>query len=94
MKQTKQHIAIVIDEFGGTGIVTMEDILEEIVGNIFDEYDDIVEEIKHISENVYEIDGLINLESVEDILKIDLPDEEYETLSGFMIENSKDFLKR
>ncbi len=95
MKQTKQHIAIVIDEFGGTaGIVTMEDILEEIVGNIFDEYDDIVEEIKHISENVYEIDGLINLESVEDILKIDLPDEEYETLSGFMIGELQRFPKK
>ncbi len=86
MKQTKQHIAIVIDEFGGTaGIVTMEDILEQIVGNIFDEYDDNIEEIKHLGEGIYEIDGLSSLENVEDILMIDLPYDDYDTLSGFMI---------
>lgn len=86
MKQTKQHIAIVIDEFGGTaGIVTMEDILEQIVGNIFDEYDDNIEEIKHLGEGIYEINGLSSLENVEDILMIDLPYDDYDTLSGFMI---------
>lgn len=86
MKQTKQHIAIVIDEFGGTsGIVTMEDILEQIVGNIFDEYDDVIEEIKYLGEDIYEVDGLSSLENLEDILKIDLPYDDYDTLSGFMI---------
>lgn len=86
MKQTKRHIAIVIDEYGGTaGIVTMEDIIEQIVGNIFDEYDDADEEIEQIKADEYEIDGLTSLEDVEDELNIDLPDEEYDTLSGFII---------
>lgn len=86
MKQTKNHIAIVIDEYGGTaGIVTMEDIIEQIVGNIFDEYDEEEVDIEKIKQDEYEIDGLASLEDVEDELNIDLPDEEYDTLSGFIL---------
>ncbi len=79
-------MAIVIDEYGGTaGIVTLEDLLEEIVGNIFDEYDDEEEEIRKLDENTFLIDGSASLDSVKYHLDIDLPIEEYETLSGFIV---------
>jgi putative hemolysin len=86
MKKHKTHMAIIIDEYGGTaGIVTIEDLLEEIVGNIFDEYDDEEKEIDKIDENTFIIDGIISLDEVQDFLKVDLPVEEFETLSGFII---------
>ncbi|WP_051615678.1 hemolysin family protein [Haploplasma modicum] len=86
MQKTKSHIAIVIDEFGGTsGLVTMEDVLEELVGNIFDEHDDVIEEVKQIDENTYIIDGLANIDYVENIIHAGLPIEDYDTLSGFML---------
>lgn len=82
-------MAIAIDEYGGTdGIVTMEDILEEIVGNIFDEYDDPEldrEEIEKIAEQEYMMIGTVDLDDVEDMLKVDFPTEEFDTLSGFII---------
>src|SRR5690606_39086135 len=86
MQESKTHIAIVIDEYGGTaGIVTLEDLIEEIVGNIFDEYDDDEDEISTIKDNEYVIDGLADIEEVEDILDAKLPVEEYDTLSGFIL---------
>ncbi len=89
MQKNNIHMAIVIDEYGGTdGIVTIEDLIEEIVGNIFDEYDDYTiddEEYIQLDENTYSMDGRINLYEVEDILKIDFPTDEYDTLSGFVI---------
>ncbi|MGI6778281.1 MAG: hemolysin family protein [Acetivibrionales bacterium] len=86
LKQGKNHIAIVIDDFGGTdGLVTMEDLLEEIVGNIFDEDDIIVKDIEKIDENTYYICGTIRLDDVEDYFNIKMPVDEYETLSGFII---------
>lgn len=86
MQVAKIHIAIVIDEYGGTaGIVTIEDLLEEIVGNIFDEYDEEEVEIAEITQDHYEIDGLTNIDDVDDILDTDLPVEEYDTLSGFIL---------
>lgn len=87
MQKKKVHMSIVIDEYGGTlGIVSMEDIIEEIMGEIFDEYD--TEEIPDIyseDNNSYLIDGTTDLEDVADTLKINLPVDEYDTLSGFMI---------
>jgi len=86
LQQAKAYIAIVLDEYGGTaGIVTIEDLLEEIVGNIFDEYDEIDEEIKEVSPGVFEIDGLVNIDDVEDIVKAGLPTDDYDTLSGFIL---------
>lgn len=86
MQKQKNHIAIVLDEYGGTaGIVTIEDLIEEIVGNIFDEYDTEEEEIKPLDELTYEIDGLLNISDVEDVLEANLPVDEYDTLSGFIL---------
>ncbi len=63
LQKAKSHVAIVLDEYGGTyGMVTMEDILEELVGDIWDEHDEIVEELKEIDENTFHVDGMMNFE--------------------------------
>ncbi|MGM0902253.1 MAG: hemolysin family protein [Bacillota bacterium] len=89
MQKNNVHIAIVIDEYGGTdGIITIEDMIEEIVGNIFDEYDEPEldeNEIEKIDEYNYYMIGTTNLYEVEDILDTELPTKEYDTLSGFII---------
>ena len=86
MQRDKIHFAVVIDEYGGTaGIVTIEDVIEEIVGDIDDEYDDFEKEIQELSADQYEIDGLSDIADVEDVLEADLPTHDYDTLSGFMI---------
>lgn len=86
MQKQKNHIAVVLDEYGGTsGIVTIEDLIEEIVGNIFDEYDEDEEAIKQIDDRVYEVDGLISINDVEDVIEADLPVDDYDTLSGFIL---------
>ena len=73
-------MAIVIDEYGGTaGIVTIEDLIEEIVGNIFDEYDEEEIDIQAINENEYIIEGLTGLDDVEELLNIGLPVDDYDT---------------
>lgn len=87
MQKNNILFAIVVDEYGGTdGIVTMEDLIEEIVGNIFDEYDEPKPpEIKIIGEHTYLLQGTISLDDVQELLKITLPVEIYDTLSGFLI---------
>lgn len=86
MQEQKNHIAIVLDEYGGTaGIVTIEDLIEEIVGNIFDEYDEDEEEIKTINASTYEIDGLTNIDDVEDEINAGLPVDDYDTIGGFIL---------
>lgn len=86
MQADKNHIAIVIDEYGQTsGLVAMEDILEEIVGNIMDEYDEEEEEIELRADGSYEVYGFTDLEDLEDLLHISFDKEEYETLNGFLI---------
>ncbi|MCD4826147.1 MAG: hemolysin family protein [Acholeplasmataceae bacterium] len=86
MQEQKNHIAIVLDEYGGTaGIVTIEDLIEEIVGNIFDEYDEDEEEIKTINSSTYEIDGLTNIDDVEDEINAGLPVDDYDTIGGFIL---------
>ncbi|WP_058309070.1 hemolysin family protein [Gracilibacillus massiliensis] len=82
----KIHIAIIIDEFGGTaGIVTLEDLLEEIVGEIFDEDDEVITDITRIDDNTFFVNGSIDLDEVVEYFNVALPIEEYETLSGFII---------
>ncbi len=84
MKIKKNHIAIVVDEYGQTsGIITMEDILEEIVGNIIDENDDEESGIVEITEDEYRIEGVTNIEEVEEILGIKI-EGDFETLNGFL----------
>ena len=84
----KMQMAVVIDEYGGTaGLVTMEDIVETIVGNIQDEYDDEAEEIIQISEDVYTIDGTADPEEIMGKLGAELPEEDkFDTMSGFIVE--------
>lgn len=87
MQKKRIHMAIVVDEYGGmSGIVTMEDLLEEIVGNIYDETDHKVEaEITQISQDTWRITGTAPLEDVAEALDIDLPlEEEYDTLGGLI----------
>ena len=87
MRKHKKQIAIVIDEYGGTsGIVTIEDILEEIVGEIYDEYDEIEEKYEKIDENTYMFNGNVAIYEVEKVLGIKIPEGEYDTLSGYLIE--------
>ena len=90
LKKNKSHMAIVLDEFGGTaGLLTMEDIIEELVGNILDEYDSTEEQIDDLvqkrEENVYVIDGLTEIDDINDELELDLPTDDYNTISGFVI---------
>lgn len=87
MQKRKTHMAVVVDEYGGmSGIVTMEDLLEEIVGNIYDEFDHQAEaEIVQLGENLWRISGSASLEDVSEALEIELPlEEDYDTLGGLI----------
>ena len=87
MQRDKQQLAIVLDEYGGTaGIITMEDIIEELVGNIFDEYDDEEKDFEQIDENTFMIDGSVSIYDLRKILGVDIPEGDYDTLSGYLIE--------
>ena len=87
MQREKIHMAVVVDEYGQTdGIVTMEDIIEEIVGNIFDEHDEVEhEEICEQAQGEYLVEGSASLEELENLLDIEFPDEDFETLNGFLL---------
>lgn len=89
MKKTSVNIAIVLDEYGVTaGLITLEDLLEEIVGEIRDEYDEDEEEIfKTIAENEYLVDGQIKLGDLNDLLESELSSEDYDSLGGYIIEH-------
>ena len=87
MQSKKVHIAVVIDEYGDTaGIVTMEDLLEEIVGNIYDEFDPSEpEEIEEVSPGVWRVSGGADIEEVAEALDVDLPEDlEFDTLGGLV----------
>ncbi|MBE5802501.1 MAG: HlyC/CorC family transporter [Clostridiales bacterium] len=87
MQKQKIHLAVVVDEYGGmSGIVTMEDLLEEIVGNIYDEFDPNEDnEIEKLEENLWRVSGTVDLETLGDALGMVLPlEEEYDTLGGLV----------
>lgn len=87
MQRNKVQIAIVVDEYGGTsGMVTMEDVLEEIVGDIFDEYDPVENEYEKIDENTYIIDGQMSISDFEKLMDIKEIKTEYDTVSGYLLE--------
>ena len=87
LQVNKVQLAIVVDEYGGTaGIITMEDILEELVGNILDEYDEEEVEYEVIDQNTFKISGDMPIYDFEKIVKIEIPKGEYDTISGYLIE--------
>lgn len=89
MRKTSVNIAIVLDEYGATaGLITLEDLLEEIVGEIRDEYDEDEDEVfKTISDTEYEVDGQIKLGDLNDLLDSSLSSEDYDSLGGYIMEN-------
>lgn len=86
MKKKWVHMAIVLDEYGGTaGIVTIEDLIEEIVGDIQDEYDELEDEIKVVTENEFIIDGSVRIATVNEILGTNIETEDFDSIGGFII---------
>lgn len=87
-KQKKVQVAIAVDEYGGTaGVVTMEDLLESIVGNIQDEYDDEEEEVSRLEDGNYSLDGAVGISEVERLFGASLEcDSDYDTIGGLLIE--------
>ena len=88
MQLEKKHITILIDEYGGfSGIVTLEDLIEEVMGNIADEFDDEDLSIRQLSRNKYLISGEVSLNDLNDNFNFELESKYYDTLSGILIEN-------
>lgn len=88
-EMTEKHIqlAMAVDEYGGlAGIVSMEDLLESIVGNIQDEYDHEEEEVKKTGDNTFEIDGAMAIDEVGELLGVSFPEGDYDTVAGFLID--------
>lgn len=86
MQEVKIHMGIVVDEYGQTaGIVTLEDIIEEIVGNILDEYDEDEEAVEYAGDDTYVVDGLTEIEDINKLLRIKIESDDFETLNGFLI---------
>lgn len=87
LQKNKMQIAIILDEYGGTaGIITMEDILEELVGDIYDEYDNEEKEFEQIDENTYILAGSMPIYDVNKILDAKIPEGDYDTISGYLQE--------
>ncbi len=85
MQSSQYHMAIVVDEYGGTaGLITMEDLIEELVGDISDEYDSTEDTIETISETQWRVPGRTTIDDLEDLLSIELPDTEWDTVSGLV----------
>lgn len=86
LTEKRLQMAIVVDEYGGTaGLVTMEDLLESIVGNIQDEYDEEEEEVTKIDANTYTFDGMTDIEELEGVTEVRLPEGDYDTVAGLVL---------
>ncbi len=87
MTERKMQFAVVVDEYGGTaGIITMEDLVESIVGNIQDEYDQEEPDALQVNENTFDVDGATPVDEIGDLTGEDLPEGDYDTLAGFVVE--------
>ena len=87
MSEKRIHFAIVVDEYGGfDGIVTMEDLVESIVGNIQDEFDHEEDEVTQLDDDTLEVDGSIDIEELGELIGLRFPEGEYETLAGYIID--------
>jgi putative hemolysin len=86
MRRDRAHLAIVVDEYGGTaGIVTLEDLVEELIGDIQDEYDTEDQPSRRLRTGEIEVDGLMNLDDFAEQTGIELPDGPYETVAGYLL---------
>jgi len=87
MRRENQHLAIVVDEYGGTdGIVTLEDLIEEVIGEIYDEYDEeVAPDAKQSPDAPREVDGLLNLDDFTEATGLELPEGPYETAAGYVL---------
>lgn len=87
LQAAKSYMGILVDEYGGfQGIVTIEDLIEEVMGDIYDEYDDDFSDIKELEPNIYLVNGLLSVEEVNEALNLEIPeDDSYETIAGFIL---------
>ncbi|MCT8976590.1 hemolysin family protein [Clostridium sp. CX1] len=86
LQNTKNHMSILIDEYGGfSGIVSIEDLIEEVMGNIFDEYDEVQQDIKKIDNNTFILDGLLPIDEVNEHLHLDIESYNTDTIGGFVV---------
>ena len=87
LQRNKKQIAIILDEYGGTaGLITMEDIIEELVGEIYDEYDEYEKEFEKIDETTYILSGNLPIYEVNKIMASDIPEGDYDVLSGYLLD--------
>lgn len=87
LQRTKNHMALLIDEYGAfNGVVTIEDLIEEVMGNIFDEYDESNERIVKLNDNNYLVDGFTDIDEINETLNVNLPSEIFDTIGGFLID--------
>jgi putative hemolysin len=87
MQRERRHLAVVLDEFGGTlGIATLEDLLEELVGEIFDEHDEEVRPATSAAPTLFETDGNLSLEAIEERFGVELPSSRSTTVGGLLVE--------
>jgi CBS domain containing-hemolysin-like protein len=86
MKKTRNHISVVLDEYGGTvGIVTIEDLIEEVFGDIEDEYDDYEKEIEVVKEDEFIVDGSARLDDISELIGVNMESEEFDSVGGLVI---------
>jgi len=86
MKKSRSHMSVVLDEYGGTvGIVTIEDLIEEVFGDIEDEYDDYEQEIEVIKEDEFVVDGSARLDDISDLIGVSMESEEFDSVGGLLI---------